>query len=444
MGNAPKSRNNDDESKVIIDLGIIKIPIPKKKLKMLWSRIPAFVKYLIIILISIIAIVYSIRPIRTKASNLITGSNKPCDIIITFPGGKVSDDLKAGILPSGGTETIGDVRLVNLPESTSIKDTERNLFDRLKKNKRIILVVGHETSTVAKYMIQHVYEHAHFVKKGVPIPLILPAATNPNITDIEPSGGIRHILRIPATDNMQVDMITKFLRESPTSENPTALIVDTSNLEYSTYIAKSLIRREPEYIVDSIGIGLDGNGFTPRRFLASKPKTIIFIGMHIHAAMFINQMKANNLIQEKYNDSMKSQRAFLFTDGVVSSFFNKVIWDLSLQVPIYMTAPIPLALDQQKPGSKLQELSYRELGIATRQLILKIAKRAKDANQLNRKGILRQMQKMMNTQEQLHLGPNEYINLQFSSIGDNIKGEIHLFEISGNSLFHSKRCRCGK
>ena len=462
-----KSRMSDKDKETKIPLQVTLGPL----------KFSIFIHKRLTILLLILAVIcMSIGSVKlffpsSSFSALLHSAKKTKKILIVFPSTPVSKDLREGLLPNNKDEQIiFDVLLVREDEYISSSETGHRLLDKLKNDDDIIMVVGHETSTVAKYMIENVYENKIFGKE--PIPIILPAVTNPDITGMRLHTEDRHILRIPATDAVQVAVISKFLKKSDENKNSTTLIVDDTNLEYSTYIAKSLIYDLPQYVIDSVGIGLSGDGYFANRFLLSNPKTLIFIGMQTQAAMFLNQMNNNKYLiytdtPESSNRSPKKAssmneneqlsiniknpierpKRFLFTDGVVSTEFNDLIGKLLPSVPIYMTGPIILPPYAREKGAsiKSEDLSFKLIGKLTRELITEILKRAQKTRGLDRKGILEVMNQLMTTEENvlLKIGEVSY-TFAFNNQGDNKFAEEHLFEVKNGIFFHSNDCGCPK
>lgn len=379
-------------------------------------------------------------------------------VLAVFPDSPVAQDVKRGLfLSKNPIESLSNgVSLVLQPEYDTPEETGRFLLRFLKENKNIIMVVGHETSTMAKYILENVYENAAF--KGTPIPVILPAVTNPTITDVRANSQYQHILRVPATDDVQVATIEDFIGSSKNNLNSTALIVDETNLEYSSYIAKSLIYHAPAYIIDSVGVGLSSNGFAPSRFLSSSPYSIVFIGMKTQAQIFLNQLvlrkKKDKEIEEQNISKLgrsptdlipTGPSQILFTDGVVSTDFNETVKILAPPIPIYFTGPIILEDSQHKKESEIisSDLSFRLIGSLTRALIEQLIKKAYENNNLNRRGILSEMNKLkdLTTPILLKVGGRQY-PFNFNSQGDSIESPVHLFKVVNGKIYHSELCNC--
>lgn len=436
------------------------------KISLGWKILTSFF-VLIVILILISLYVYIFMPDAwDRAAGLVSPKAKQEDtdkpkIYIVFPDSQVGLDLKKGIIPSNDDEIIEPgVTLKKFDQLLSIKETERNLLRELKQDDNILMVVGHETSTIAKYMIENVYENDAFFSndKKIPIPLILPGATNPELTSTEPREGIRHILRVPATDKKQVQMIISFLdkkdeHSKKKAQFSTSLIIDTTNIEYGEYIAKSIIKLRPKNIIDSIGIGLVEEGYSPDKFFSSKPNYTIFIGMHTQAAMLVNQMKKVGYLTKNTAGSSAYKPTLLCTDGTLSTFFNETLMALKPSNPIYLTGPIVLPEYAKECGNEIKEedLNYKRIGMITRLLIEYLVDEANKTGNLTREGILNVMQGLMAKGTEVHLimpekglimSKKERYMLKFSDIGDNVESKVHLFECERGIFRHSSMCSC--
>ncbi|HLY54866.1 MAG TPA: hypothetical protein VKS60_04880 [Stellaceae bacterium] len=320
----------------------------------------------------------------------------------------------------------------NTPEATA-----RKIRDEIaKKDQNVVMVVGHERSTTAKNLIEQVYESDSYVAHGGPIPLILPAVTNPELTQA-PRDGQRHILRLPASDDRQVLDILNLIQSFDPAPKAVELVVDNGNREYSNYIANALIAQGNKQglpIVDAVGVDIFSSGFSPDRFLKSNPDTIIFIGMEAEASIFVRRLKEGCQGKDCQRFDEKHLR-LVFTDGVAGDSFIKTVKSLLTDgESIYITGP-PLEEVHRGSSADIQSIpSYETYARVARAIIIDILKRsAQTTHGVTRAAVLRTLQGMLGvTQGRGSPSFNEY--------GDNTAARFHIYEVTRLRCTHSHRC----
>ena len=313
-------------------------------------------------------------------------------------------------------------------------DTAKEISRRLSKE-NIVLIIGHETSQTAKEINERLYEAPQFVRAGIPIPLILPEATNPNLTRT-PSRGIHHILRLPANDDLQVQRLKDLVGSTGLCSRRIILIVNNSNMTYAEYIAKSLLLGSNAVpVIDSVGVGLGGQGFSPRRFLSAAPDTIIFIGMEAHATLMLGRMAEDN-------NGITNILNLVFTDGVAGRRFQSlaraVVADkLRGKVRVFYTGPFPT--DVAKGGELDSVPTFNLYGRASRDLAVDLVQTAWFRGQPTGASILEIMQKRwINGRGGEFAG----IRVRFDCNGDNVEGQEHVYEQGPRKALHSQFCSC--
>jgi len=313
-------------------------------------------------------------------------------------------------------------------ERDTEESTARSLQKRLE-DPNVVLVIGHERSTMAQYVIDHVYKNGTLGSNQGPVPLILPAVTNPNITK-EPPEGKSHILRLPASDDRQVAAISTLLL-SPLPKR-VVLVVDASNRVYSQFIANQLIAKNPQVsFVDSVGVALDSDGFYPARFLNAKPDTIIFVGMEVPATIFLPRLVES----PEYNKSVPKPR-LIFTDGTAGDTFDKVTRHLPATLRVFLTAPFPTDVPK---GASVEFPNYKQMGEAARSLALKLLAEAQDKGAISRANVLLALRNRLDVSRTEDLSG---IRASFDSEGNNIEGEVHVYELGQSGPTHSLKCPC--
>lgn len=390
-------------------------------------------------------------------------------ILAVFPDSAVSQPMLVGMGFNGDNERNleDDVWLERIVESNSVEETLHVLRDELRCE-NVLMVIGHERSSTASYLNLNLYESLEWEENG-PIPLILPAVTNPAITAQQKSDEL-HILRIPATDDSQVKAISAALKALDAKS--IALAVDTSNHLYSKYIAKELASLNPKLpIVDSFGIDLAGLGLTlsslrliqnPTGRIGSQSElsnslekrvdTVVFAGMEVEAAIFLRNLKFNGArLAQRLEfspvaslDSDHSLR-LIFTDGVAGNTFRTLAQDvLSEGEEILLTAPLPTSAQKGLPA--LDFPTYEIYSHAAKSLAKQLVASARRSPQgLSRRSILESMRNLTKSDPGVSVpgdSKHDPIQLIFNSRGDNVAGKVHIYTISSRGVTHSRLCAC--
>lgn len=412
----------------------------------LWSSIKEHARSLVSLVFAFVvisAIVWFHGQINEGLSSIFSwrrgDSSRPKIVLAVFPNDTISDPIKEGLGirgDSGGIVTNG-CTMEFMPEGTDVASTASEVRKALE-DPNIVLVIGHYSSTTAEYMLENVYE-----AKDSPIPLILPAPTNPDLTKASRNGK-KPVLRLPATDTSQVQQLGDLLRKLSTlrvrdkkadSPQRVALVVDSSNPRYSDYISLQLVHNNPEMaIVDSVGVSLGGDGFRPQRFTDSKPDVIVFVGMEAEADIFLRAISESGFWVGRQKPTL------VFTDGVAGSSFNSVARDTAVKgFRIFLTAPFPTETSKGYLLDPAQFASYRPLGYTARNLAKLILEKAKqDSGEITRKTVSKAMESLYPTAE----GVLDDMDLKFNEQGDNIRSEIHVYEMTKNGPIHSCLCSC--
>lgn len=210
---------------------------------------------------------------------------------------------------------IDGVDFVYVPEGRSKEDTATTLRAEIAKGD-VILVVGHVTSTLAQYLDQNVY-HSEEVIDDKPMPLILPAATNPQLTSTE-AAGREHILRLPATDVVQIKCIRTFITrliagKQLTRDSTIGIIRDGSNATYSDYLGDEIVA-QADTVDQSVGANLGGVDIPMPTILDHD--VVVVAGMERLSKVLLRRMYRRDIL---IGDSPE----FLFTDGVAGEVFYK-------------------------------------------------------------------------------------------------------------------------
>ena len=375
-----------------------------------------------------------------KASDYVW-ENRPSSrgqvILAVFPRTGVSQPMKAALRLE---EPIEGIPLELLPEASSVEETIDQLLNRLDDPTKpeVILAIGHERSTVVLELLPRVYQRTG---RGQPIPVILPAVTNPAITETQAKGQ-RHILRLPPTDDKQVFTLACLLRHLQVQD--VTLLVDNGNLAYSSFIAKELVYKSTEpppiSIVDSVGVDLVTTGFSPTRLLDAKPSTVVFIGMETEASLFLRRLRRSDP-PPRFGPSLNPDLGAItaiFTDGVAGTSFENVT--RSLLQPgeeLYLTGPFP----PSTLASQTSLPTYAPYAAAARAIASHLVLQAKKngASPPRRSDILAEVQQLQGATPYMRFASLE---MQFDAKGDNTLAEFHAYRITHDQVEQVK-LTCG-
>jgi hypothetical protein len=315
-----------------------------------------------------------------------------------------------------------NVYLERLWEGATPEETARRVSARLQKDD-VILVMGHERSTVVEYMNHAVYENPKI--SAVPIPLILPAATNPDLT--ANSGTKRHVLRLPATDAQQVAALTAAIgRLSP---KRITIVRDKSNPIYSTYIGEQLISKLP-HVEQSVGLDVDlaSAGVPPEVLTAD---TLVIAGMENLAKVLLAYARSHGA-------RIGSSPRMIFTDGVAGVVFETAARQiLDNNDRVYLSGPFPT--DRPK-GSPLERFpNYEPYADLARNVAYRLLDETKEREPITREAVLTTLWHWLDDGRSRSFGDTA---IAFNPRGDNVLAPTHIFEITNRETFHSLICVC--
>jgi hypothetical protein len=319
-------------------------------------------------------------------------------------------------------------RLEYMAEAGTAEATDLALRKKLE-DPNIVAVVGHESSSTVKYLLDHVY-------RDTAIPLILPAVTNPDITTVLQKPPV-HILRLPPTDDRQVLTLRHLLLHINPTPTSVTLMLDNSNATYSNYIATGIIGTGGEIpFVDSIGVGLGDRGFDPRFFLSANPDVLVFIGMEVQADIFLRRLKHDT----DHPIAAREARApiLVFTDGVAGDLFDQAAKSLlGTKFKIYLTCPFQPGVPKGQTLDKFP--TYKNYAFAARQIIENIITRMGDSR-INRATVQARVAQMIaDKSDSVDFGG---LKVKFDEHGNNVQGAVHILELTRMGVVHSLLCPC--
>jgi hypothetical protein len=385
---------------------------------------------------------------QPKRSRVLAVFPDPTSSTVSVP---ILDALFKG--PPAKQTLIDGVDLVYVPEGRSKEDTAATLKAEIAKGD-VILVIGHVTSTVAQYLDQTVY-HERTVVGNTPMPLILPAATNPQLTSAEPADE-QHILRLPATDVAQIKCIRSFLLRLLTHKNlqrpaSVGIIRDASNPTYSEYIGDEIVAKSDDVDM-SVGANLGGADIPMTSMLDHD--VVVVAGMERLSKVLLKRIY-------RRDKSIGDDPELLFTDGVAGEVFYtataSVLRDRAVKDKSAPKGAPPIDLVNQhvwmsgpfeprdhggiwyKKGERLPDkpdyYSYGELASGVAKKLLDDARRT-HKGKLSRESVLETLRSWLKNSGQQPEG------VQFDSKGDNTKSECHVFRIGAGTYAHADYCCC--
>jgi len=406
--------------------------------------------------------------VREKLRGSAQQRTRSPKVLVVFPNTEVSRPIVDGIkihepikLPYRGELTFEWIQEDDDPEKT-----QRSVRARLEdKDAGIVLVIGHENSTQAQYVVQHLYEDSNYIAVNEPVPLILVAITNPALTQFQ-SNEMSHILRLPATDDEQVKAIlgsvdrsgySKLTLELPDAAHRPAvtLLCDTSNPVYSSYLARQLVATAREIrVINSFGLGLSGNGYDFEKYLScgeiADVPALVFLGMEEQASILLNGLQPNLFTLGPPKDSRPIR--VVFSDGALGTSFialcQRVLRTSNRRMIIEILAPFAPGVSR---GSPLAEYpNYSQYASAARAIAERLVRDAwqhvpagadseSEHAGISRHDVLEQMHVL---QSPGHSQPFATIDCSFDKNGDNTLAKFHVFRVTNDSLLHSESCPC--
>jgi len=358
-------------------------------------------------------------------------------VLAVFPADDTTTDpIKEGLGLKGidqrKLEAGGVLKFV--AEKPTLRATANDLKDQLK-NQNVVLVIGHYSSTTAEYMLANVYEQ----DESHPIPVILPAVTSPGIIP-DPPNNIRHVLRLPASDKVQVKELRRLLDELDTKVEVRSkrrakvlLAVDTTNPRYSDYLSREILKARPYLFVDSIGVSLTSDGFRPERYKTSDPDVVVFIGMEDQGSLFLRLLSESEWALKR-----APKPVLIFTDGVAGNSFDALAQRVAEKgFRILLTAPIPAEVPRgDKTGGAFP--NYNMMGQSAAQLADVLLRRAQqDYGRISRENVRKALEKIGSSPQDL---AENRVKLKFDSDGENLLGTVHTYEFLSSGPIHSCAC----
>ncbi len=142
-----------------------------------------------------------------------------------------------------GFNKIGDMQIGSVDIKTKkIDSTERAAVitsKMLAENEDTLLIVGHFDSTASADALPN------YLGSRPPVPVILPAETNPNLVPPNQSDHFNPVLHLTPSDERQAEKIAEFL-EDKHAHNIWAIEDSTTNKVYASYLASQFIRNMHE------------------------------------------------------------------------------------------------------------------------------------------------------------------------------------------------------
>lgn len=415
-------------------------------------EIGLLVALLLLLLILSLLLHVQYGELADKIGGWLSNDNGRKVVLCVFPKSGVVNPVLDALGFKGDSDTVvlsDGVDMKLLVEDQTPAETLTHVKERLK-DKNVVLLVAHERSSTMTYMNENLYEKEPFPAGQGPVPIILLAVTNPSITEGQrKSDGTavpdrRHILRLPATDKIQADLLRQFFGIQKTVD--ITLLVDTTNPSYSKYLAAQMVATDSGEIalpvVNSFGVNISGEGFSPSRFLQKEPR-LLFVGMETEGSILLRSLKHNGVDFSVTTDNAGKVHIaangvlVAFTDGVAGAVFDsarrQILGDNDL---VFLTGPF---VPDQGKGKDVAFPDYRPLALGARELAGQLLREASRQGGVTRASVLNALQGHLGNGVPQRLGG---IEMQFDEKGDNLKGQAHLFEITRQGVRHSLACTC--
>ena len=177
--------------------------------------------------------------------------------------------------------------------------TGRRLAEELVERQEVLAVIGPFSSSVAEASLG-VYEKTT-------LPVLMPSATNPELTKDNFQEEIKNIFRLSPTDEMQVDCLVEFVKligprlceEEDCHESDLLMIViqDTSNPTYTSYIGEEFEKQINDCatcpkLVQRKQINTDTQEYVTAEMANSGAQVLVYIGGYSNAVKVIRQARA--------------------------------------------------------------------------------------------------------------------------------------------------------
>jgi hypothetical protein len=278
---------------------------------------------------------------------------------------------------------LGGVIVRWIKDGPTSEDTIRRISNELEQYE-CLLVIGHETSTLALQVWQGLYS-----RSDDPIPVLLLGPTNPRITEDDTAKGTNVVLRMLPDDTGQLKLLNEIIQRSGTPEakavHDVLLAVDSSNPVYSEFIAQELVRDTSSgpRICGTLDVSMRRTvlpEYAQVRTLA--PRMLVFIGMGEAAIPFVQSLEREWEVAEAivaaqkdvaksgvrtpgYEDALATcewlkKIELVFTDGCASSAFANFLQTRASSKWTGLTVLSPTG-----PGTGGGRFDYENLGQAS-------------------------------------------------------------------------------
>jgi hypothetical protein len=278
------------------------------------------------------------------------------------------------------------------------------LASKLVTRRDVLAVIGPGQSSVASRAME-VYRKAR-------IPVILPSATNPDVTRGLGTLGVDHVFRLGPTDIAQAACIAGTIKEHDESNNVVAILYDASNRTYSDYLSSEILA-ELESCESCPTVVFErqlvrGTGvYVAQEMAGLGAGLVVFVGEPGNATRVVRQIQM-----------LQWSPKLILTD---SSFYPRLHDQL---VGLDATITIPLG-PGDRDGYPVTPDNYRQLGSDAIGLLLSAAN-ALDPRALSPVAVTRELNRFRIPSDGRNSGYRGQAGTYlFDSDGNNLRGVFH-------------------
>lgn len=284
----------------------------------------------------------------------------------------------------------------------------------------VVAAIGHASSGNTLAAIE-IYGPRNF-------PLLMPIATNPEITAVAEENGWSSIYRLVPTDDLQASKVAEFINKK---EEIKDAIVFSDKTTYGDNLGKRIIKELNDQEIKTSSLKYVGEKSKYQEiFDKLKPSYIVFSGYYGAASKFVNTIRQIN-----------SQLPIILTDGCFSDIFLDNLKDNINTDNIYVSFIAPPWKEIEIESTKALverleivdgaiDIAFAPFGYDSFILIRDAANSMySEKNYINRKGILEYLKKNKEYTQKgssLNLTAGSY---RFNKSGDNELGRTYIYKL---------------
>ncbi|KAI9135471.1 branched-chain amino acid ABC transporter substrate-binding protein [Acaryochloris sp. CCMEE 5410] len=290
----------------------------------------------------------------------------------------------------------------------------------------VIAVIGHSSSgnTLSTLDIYGTFK----------VPLFLPVATNPQITQVSSEKKWDNIYRLVPIDNFQAAKIAEFTKKKISNQNKqskkSALIIHDETT-YGINLGESLEKALSNQEVVFSSISNSDYSQINKSLEEIDSDVIIFAGYYEEGGKLVSDIRKREI-----------KKPIILTDGCfVSKIFDYLGPDsgelyISFLAPdiskIEKVTPLISKIRLSEPDAKFSDLAYAPFGADSIRIIHELSKKIlSEKSSITRKELLKCMnnEKNRNFDKNMMIGP-----YNFNLDGDNIMGRNYIYKLNTNNF----------